>query len=234
MSKAHLLPHVEDLLRSMPARATLKTEQGLEWRGRLAAVIEAWSLPQTVSLRTNFASLDSPHIGTSEQGYNGLIQLLHQARHSLQLSLPATPGVVVAHKATFEFFDAVRKIVELAKLELFFSDPYLDADFIASYMPHVASGVKVRLLGKQKIPALVSAAQAFAKESGLAIEVRSSPTLHDRHVIVDGTACYMSGASFKDGPKNAPSAITEVKDNFAPTKAALEALWGAGKAESQS
>jgi hypothetical protein len=37
----------------------------------------------------------------------------------------------------FDYFDEIRKIIELAKQDLFFIDPYLDSEFVSRYLSHV-------------------------------------------------------------------------------------------------
>jgi hypothetical protein len=52
MNEEELLGEVEDLLRTMPPRETLRhaTDENFAWLGRVSAVIEAWSLPKTIPL----------------------------------------------------------------------------------------------------------------------------------------------------------------------------------------
>jgi len=47
-------------------------------------------------------------------------------------------------------------------------------------------------------------------------------------MIIDGTACYQSGASFKDGARNAPTTFTQVGDAFAAVRDTYEGIWKAG------
>ena len=98
-------------------------------------------------------------------------------------------------------------------------------------MPHVAKGVNVRLLGKEKMSALLSAVDMFARQSGLSIEVRSASGLHDRFVFVDRSACYLSGASFKDGARNAPVTLTQITDAFLQMWGTYDGSWATAKVE---
>jgi hypothetical protein len=75
---------------------------------------------------------------------------------------------------------------------------------------------------------LLPAVELIRKQFGITIEVRSSPTLHDRFLFVDGRTGFQSGASFKDGAKTAPTTFTEITDAFQPVLAAYEELWSAG------
>jgi hypothetical protein len=55
--------------------------------------------------------------------------------------------------------------------------------------------------------------------------MRSAPGFHDRYVIVDGAACYQSGASFKDGAKAAPITLTQITDAFPAVLQTYQDLW---------
>lgn len=89
----------------------------------------------------------------------------------------------------------------------------------------------MRLLASKRLPTLIPAVQLFAKQKGIKIELRSATGFHDRYVIVDGTSCYQSGASFKDGARNGPTAIIQVTDAFPALRQTYEDLWRNGKDE---
>ena len=125
----------------------------------------------------------------------------------------------------FDYFDEVRKIIAEAKSDLLFVDPYLDGEFVSRYLGQVGSGVSVRLLARERLPSLKPAVEAFAKQTSLSIEVRSAPNFHDRYIFVDRMACCQSGASFKDGAKNAPTTITQITDAFTAVRKTYEDLW---------
>src|ERR1700726_774576 len=60
---------------------------------------------------------------------SGLTTLLHRARHDLRMQTQGPVNVAVAHGMVFDYFDGIRRIIELAKEELLFVDPYLNAEF---------------------------------------------------------------------------------------------------------
>jgi hypothetical protein len=150
---------------------------------------------------------------------------LHQARHDLRLRTVGPLTVAVDQGAVFDYFDEVRKLIETAKNELLFVDPYLDAEFVSRYLPHVAQGVRVRLLTRERLSTLLPAIDTFRQQHKLAIEVRSAPGFHDRYIFVDGLSCYHSGASFKDGAKKAPTTLTQIVDAFPAMLATYEQRW---------
>jgi len=96
---------------------------------------------------------------------------------------------------------------------------------VSRYLPHVAAGVAIRLLAREKLTTLLPAVDAFGKQAGRRIEVRSAAGFHDRYLLVDGTSCYQSGASFKDGAKSAPTTVTQIIDAFAGVSKTYEDIW---------
>ncbi len=131
----------------------------------------------------------------------------------------------------FAYFDELRKIIELAKQDIFFVDPYLEADFVSRYLGYVSDGVAIRLLTEKKLQALLPAVETFARQTSASVEVRSTPSIHDRYVFIDRSACYQSGASFKDGAKSAATTITQIVDAFTAVNQTYELLWQKAKVE---
>ncbi len=131
----------------------------------------------------------------------------------------------------FDYFDEVRKIIEPATSDVLFVDPYLDAEFVARYLPHVRAGTPIRLLTRERLSTLLPAVDAFARQSGLAISVRSASGFHDRYVFVDSAACYHSGASFKDGAIKSPTTLTQITDAFGAVLKTYEDAWATAKVE---
>lgn len=232
MTKEQLLAEVEDVLRTMPSGNEVSSGQpaALAWVGRAAAVITRWEGPRVYMVDAAVDDIQSRALMQAARGFSKLISLLHTARADLQMEVGQL-SVVVPQGRVFEYFEELRKAIETARTEAFFVDPYLDADFVGRYLPYVVGGVTVRLLGREKMAALLPAVDMFAKQSGLAIHVRSSTTLHDRFLFVDRSVCYLSGASFKDGAMNAPATLTQIADAFTAMLNTYDQLWASGKVE---
>ena len=233
MTKEQLLFEVEDLLRSAPPLVAFqeRAESNAAWLGRFAAVIRAWDytrFPEVMLCEMHFDSITPVKIG---DGFRRVMTLLHEARHNLRMETVGPLSVSVAHGQIFDYFDELRRVIEVAKQDLLFVDPYLDAEFVSRYLSHVSLGVVIRLLARERLGTLLPAVDLFAKQSQLAIQVRSAPHFHDRYVFVDSNACYQSGASFKDGAKSAPTTLTQITDAFAAMSQTYENLWGDGKVE---
>jgi hypothetical protein len=196
------------------------------WLGRASAVAHRWdSIKAIARFDTYVSQMGSGSFLHVSQGAQGVLTMLHQIRHDAVLRNPAAQSTNVSAGSVFQYFDEVRKAIELAKSDVLFIDPYLDADFVSRYLPAVAPGTAIRLLGREKTASLVPAAQLFQQQSGAAVSVRSAPGFHDRYLIVDQVLCYQSGASFKDGAKKAPTTLTQIKDAFQAVLKTYEDLW---------
>ena len=233
MTSEELLAEIEDVLRTLPTRSTIRdnTPESLSWLGRAMAVLTRWNKPAADNARDTMKILQGVYARESESGYGNLMILLNQARSDLRMATLGPVSTAIGHGLVFDYFDEVRKLIELAKTELFFVDPYLDAEFVSNYLPHAPNNVLIRLLTREKLSTLIPAVKLFNVQSKMHIELRSTPNFHDRYIIVDSTSCYQSGASFKDGARNAPTTITQVIDAFPAVLETYEKLWRGAKTE---
>lgn len=233
LTNEQLLAEMEDLLRTMPTKQDFAqaTAESLAWLGRASAVVEMWNPARAVIWRLGLGQLRSPFDSSASQAMNNLTVMLHEARHNFRMQTMGLTTVAISKGMVFDYFDELRKIVQMARQDVFFVDPYLDADFVSRYLNYIGTGVIIRLLARQKLQTLLPAVEAFAKQTHSTIEVRSAPNFHDRYVFVDRTACYQSGASFKDGARSAPTTLTQITDAFAAMLQTYEALWAQAKVE---
>jgi hypothetical protein len=231
-----LLAEVEDVLRTMPSRELLRspTPENLSWSGRAVTVISRWDGVHGVSARNYVGQIlgtRGSFLGGADSGYTDLMTLLHEARADLRFSTVGPVNKAIDKGLVFDYFDEIRKQIEIAKTDLLFIDRYLDAEFISQYLPHVSSGVSVRLLARDRLKTLLPAARLFAQQNNVTIAIRSATNFHDRYMIVDGKACFQSGASFKDGGRTSPTTITQITDAFPAVQTTYEDLWQGAKVE---
>ncbi|MBI2114585.1 MAG: hypothetical protein HYT85_05840 [candidate division NC10 bacterium] len=123
LTKEQLLAEVEDLLRTMPPRETIchPTDENLRWQGRVAAVIDEWDRSKAISLGGCLDKLHGIHAVDQYEGWRKLLVLLHQARYDLRMQTLGPVNVALLHGMVFDYFDEVRKIIEMAKQDLFFN-----------------------------------------------------------------------------------------------------------------
>lgn len=228
---AQLLIEVDDLLRTMPALDTFgnDTSEYISWLGRASAVVHAWDSTKAIVLFDGLvAKMNSRNARDVEASARPMLTMLHQARHDLRMRTQGPLSVNVDAGGVFDYFDEIRKVVEGAKLDILFVDPYLDAEFASRYLPHVSAGVSIRLLARERLAVLLPSVALLRQQSGKAIDVRSAPGFHDRYVIVDRESCYQSGSSFKDGAKKFPTTLTQITDAFPAVLSTYEDLWSKG------
>ena len=228
-----LLPEVEDIIRVAPTTDEFASHSGsdehLAWLGRAAAAIERWNRAYMLRVTAALMKVPSNNRIRCEDALATLKILLQQAKSDLRQEL-GHGSVVVAEGRVFEYFDELRKVIETAKTEVFFVDPYLDADFVSRYLPYVAEGVSIRLLSSSKKRAtLLPAVESFEQQFGRPISLRVSDGLHDRYLFIDRTACHFSGASFKDGAKNSPAILAQITDGFQAMWDIYEQQWSGAR-----
>lgn len=233
MNPEALLGEVEDILRTMPPREALHntTDENLAWFGRACAVVEAWDFAKGLLFRTAMDQFHDFMAMSSDQGFIKMVTMLNEARYDLRMKSIGPVNEAMGHGRVFDYFDEVRKIIETAKQDLLFVDPYLDAEFVSRYLPHVNPTVSIRLLTRKSLSALLPAVDVYAKQSDTTINIRSAQGFHDRYVFVDRASCYQSGASFKDGAKKAPTTLTQITDAFSAVRQTYESIWDNAKVE---
>ncbi len=227
ISKEDLLVEMDDIIRSMPPRPTLRHDlpENFDWFGRAAAAIHKWDSVRAIFFNGHLDRINDPHANSAGQAVNNIIRTLHQASHELRMETSGPTSVVMGKGKTFQYFEELRGIIESAKSEIFFVDQFLDAEFVSRYFPFVTNGVPIRLLGRKLMHTLVPAVEAYAQEHGTGVEIRTSMDHHDRYIFVDNATCHQSGASFKDGAKDKAVGITQITDAFKATSDIYEEMW---------
>lgn len=229
MDDEQLLMEIEEVLRTMPARATLRHDlaENLAWFGRASAVVDqAGDIGDRAGWQAHLQLFQGLE-GATQAGaqFRQFMTVLYKLRAQLLMRTRGPLTTAFGAKMVFDYFDEIRKIVETAKQDAFFIDPYLDAEFVSRYLPHVTAGVPIRLLARDRVATLMPAVRAFVVQHKATLEVRTAPGFHDRYVIVDRVTAYHSGASFKDGARSAPTTITQVTDAFDGVLATYEQIW---------
>jgi hypothetical protein len=220
-----LLAEIDDLLRMAPQNFSSGSPEINAWLGRAAALLDMWDGTKAIRAQIRIADINSGTMERSVTGVRGLMTMLNQARAKLRL-VTGQLTVAIERGKVFDYFDEIRKIIEVAQKELFFIDPYLDAEFVSRYVINIKSNIIVRLLTSDKsVASLKPAVEAIRQQNSLNVEMRSTKGMHDRYFFVDSRECYQSGASFKDGAKKAPTTLTQIVDAFSSVLGTYEQMW---------
>jgi hypothetical protein len=229
LDNAHLLQELEELLRDMPPAATLGgfTDENLQWFGRARAIVTQWNAVTGAFFGNNVETYFTSGHG-SDQAYVAIMTVLYQVRADLKMKTGGPTSVAVPGARPLEYYDVVRRLLETALTDILFVDPYIGADFVSRYLPHVRAGVTVRLLTRKFLTKVVPSVEMLVRQQCVSVEIRQSAS-HDRYVFIDRKECYHSSASFQDGGKSTAALLSQVIDAFADTHRIYESEWASAK-----
>jgi hypothetical protein len=226
MDKAVLLAEVRAVLAKVPDfnDYSLSSEEHRRWLARADAVISRWNRMALVTSRPAETLLLAPH--TRAFHLNRIMSTLHRAEADLALEGRGSGSQVFGPGAVYDFFKALREIIESAQKTLLIVDPYLDSKAFNTYVTGAATTVKVRLLVRRYAAELASAVAAYTMQLGADVCVRSSEALHDRVIFVDGGSCWVLGQSVKDAANRSPTYIAPLDGEAAAMKlTSYEMIW---------
>jgi hypothetical protein len=130
-------------------------------------------------------------------------------------------------KSEHDGYVAVRDVLSMTKKTVLIADTWIDRTLLP-LLTNLPAGTTVKVLTvAQNLPKdFVAESKKFSAQYGVAIEVRGTPELHDRFIIVDQSACSHFGASLKDLGKKAAliSAVNEPAIAQGVVKA-LDSMW---------
>ncbi|WP_139227314.1 hypothetical protein [Collimonas sp. OK307] len=204
-----------------------------DWLGRATACVDLWDRVRGVIFKGEVEKLVGFRAQDPKVALHAILTTLHQVRTELRLSTVGPLTVAVGATRVFDYYNEVRKVIETSNTDIFFVDPYLDAEFVSRYLPHVSSGTTVRLLGYKCLKTLVPALELFKVQERINVELRVADGFHDRYIFIDHRECYQSGASFKDAAKKAPATLTQITDAFAAVSSIYEAIWASATVPEQ-
>ena len=225
LSEQQLYAEFSELLRTMPSQLTLHhaTNENQDWLGHAVALVQLTDPSRAIWFRSDVEKLRLPIVNPPDQ-VQRILTTIHGFHHELRLRSGGAMAAVFDAGKPFDYFDQLRRVIEPATTDLLFIDAYINADFVASYLPHVRDTVRVRLLVSKYTSEVRSATQAYQSQRNLKIEVRQGKT-HDRIVLIDKQQCWQSGSSFKDGAKNSSTVFIQMIDSFNAISAISEKQW---------
>lgn len=232
------LTGLKEAYRTLPTAHDIyqRGEETKLWIGRTKVLLEGTgkSINRDIKDIEQYYDNDSAFFSDKvEPARNDIQQSLIDAIAKLDIEL-GSQAVAIEPGNVFDYFNETRKLLTLAKSDIFLIDPYVDSSVVSDYFATIDSQIKVRILTSAKPGVLNSikpAAEKLNQQTSLSIEIRSvnsNDHLHDRFWIIDGTHGYQSSSSIKDGGKKAAAVILQVHDIFDATKMTYEGYWANG------
>ncbi|UZW62775.1 hypothetical protein [Lysobacter enzymogenes] len=214
--------------------------EAMDWFADVTGIVTAYSKIEGVKFSSLLGQVTAAATAglspiTSSMTMNSQTQFIAQARSlltQLQFSTNTFTTRQLGAGEVHDYFEEVRQLIVGATRDILFIDPYIDATFVTRYLPQIPQGVAVRLLtAERQSTALRQSLDMFRAQHGTSAEMRVVPdrSLHDRHLIIDGREVYQSGASFKDGARNAPTSINQIVDVAAELIRAHETRWAGAR-----
>lgn len=204
------------------------------WLGQTNAVLQASGcLDALIDFKTARSSIGGILFNRSK-----LTTPLQDAYAALELTLPVgSQGAFIPPGEAFNGYAALVRIVKSANDNLLIVDPYTDATLFTEIAPSIPEGVSLRCLtSKQSFKELVAASDKWintGEHEKRPVTVRIAPpkTLHDRVIIIDGSAVWSISQSFKDIAARSAASITQDRTDLARQKIEFwEASWNSGEA----
>lgn len=226
-----LLFALDELVRLRPPQLVCNpTPENYDWVGRARALIGDWDESQESRFREQTDSLltEGDFVAASA-ALTSIMNTIQEARNELRLITGGRVSAAFDAGQPFDFYDELRKLIETAQHDVLFVDRYMGADFVTSYLPHLQSGVSVRLLTKEMLEKLKASVNTFVLQTPSRIEIRSAQNFHGRFLCLDGHRAFLVDASFKDAAKSAPAALVELTDIATSAINQYEAIWAAAE-----
>lgn len=216
------------------------SDEAAAWFADVAGIINAHSTAIGLPFELLLPRVTNTHSGmmapvASSMTLNAQKEFVTRARSvltQLQLATNTFTTRQLGAGAVHDYFEEVRQLIAGATRDVLFIDPYIDATFVTRYLPQIPQGIAVRLLtAERQAAALRQSLNLYQQQHGTAADLRvmADRSLHDRHLVIDGRDVYQSGASFKDGARNAPTSINQIVDVAADIIRAHEANWAAAR-----
>ncbi|MDD5304947.1 MAG: hypothetical protein PHS14_17760 [Elusimicrobia bacterium] len=145
----------------------------------------------------------------------------HGLKHFLSIGSEKTASVkgeirqvgqlyIVNRKGTHSFDKMMRAEFASAKTRISIVDSYVDETIFDTILDAAGKNCIIKLLYTNKSPGFDARAKRFGTEFPK-FEARRHPHLHDRFVIIDSTAGFISGPSLKDAASHFTAIVVKIE-----------------------
>jgi hypothetical protein len=219
----HLLSTVPEL---QPGKAAPSDFQA--WLAAAYALVELVNiLGDTFECRT---ACDTISAVQEPMAMEKLLTTLHRAHAKASLLASEPSGGFIPVAQPLDAMVAVGQVMRHAARSVRIVDPYVSDKTVSDFVITAKEGVSVELLYRKPEGAFVPAVRRFVEQYGTArpLTVRQAKprALHDRVIIIDGSAAFAVSQSLKDLAKDSPATIIKADAELARMKIeAYEQIW---------
>ena len=211
------------------------SDEGETWLARAYALVHAGGDPiDTVEAKKLAGSIGGIWHEFREEAAKPLLGILRRTAAVAELAAPpAMQGAFIHAGDVFSATMALGKVFKTATNDVLIVDPYMDETTLSDFALMVPEKVPIRLLSDNFYvkPTLRPARDRWLKQyPSRLVEARLTPdrTLHDRDIIIDGTAAYGSTQSLNAIGARSHATIMRFDSDTTKLKVeVLEKAWSA-------
>lgn len=204
-------------------------QEQFAWLGRASSLIAMWDRSEAIFFKVAVDGMTGNFNRVANHGI--VFTTIHKAVASLEDQLPQLAGQAFGPGAAYDFFKALRELILSAETSIFLVDPYMDVETFDGYLNALLPGRDVRVLCTKYADEVRVATEKFSLQHKCKIEARKSSAIHDRVLFIDGSQCWVLGASIKDAAAKKTTYLAPLSTDVAAQKVRLyEEVWNAATA----
>lgn len=195
-----------------------------QWISRVGAIMDRHSLSRGVEFRAIGRTL----VHYWQPAIKNMLICVQDAIEEIKLEFELYRedqiGVVYQQGEEYAFKRDILEVIESSEKEIFVVDPYFDSATF-TWMFSGNSKAQVRIFCSQYFVSVQKIIEEFKRSFTVGVEVRSSKQLHDRLIVVDGSDCWVVGASIKDAGKKPTYLLPLIPDLASRKIRIFDDLW---------
>jgi hypothetical protein len=204
----------------------------LTWVGRVhALLLEMGNVVCATEFKSAFDYRTGTQLSSREDQAEKMRTAMYLALGIAERLAPASSrGAYIPISSAHDALIAIAAVLGKASTEVFIIDPYMSQVVLNDFALSLSEGVKLRLLSghKKTAPDLEPAMRAWRQQRTtrpLEIRIAKQDSLHDRVIILDGSAWSLS-QSFNALAKRSPATLQPFELELGQSKTAYyETLW---------
>lgn len=204
------------------------------WFGQVrAAISETGDIINLGRFNSAVENMGMPEGITRNKARTDLMQCLYNAVGLVGIKVPESPsGAFLPVGNPHGALVAVRSVLATATLSVRLVDPYANGTILETFATQADERITIEILTDEFsvkagfAPAVTAWKQQYTTTRPLDARLAPKRTLHDRAIIVDGSAAWTLGQSFSDLATRSPTSLLKAEAETATLKIdAYEDIW---------
>jgi hypothetical protein len=233
MELSHLLASVPNFGGQGPL-----SEEGKRWLARAYALVQAAGDKEDIIEMKKLTNDLGGELIFRQMAAEPLLAIIRRTAAVAELNSPAAMRGTFIHAGNvFDAMNALGKVLKSATTEVMIIDPYMDEKVLSDFALLIPEGIPVRLLSDASTvkatlrPAYERWQKQYGSKRPLGARLAPSRALHDRLIIVDNAAAYVSTQSLNAIAVRSPASIIRTDAETARLKIdAYKDIWNSAAA----